>query len=412
MSKETYPFTGEGNAIDPLAVTTSPLGGDILEKIDTVERETVLARSQESGALLDTGVSDLAVVVDGANRRSSTEAVDSFNEKGFVRQAPSFRDQVVDNSRQMPFRYFVSKGVFRNMTEHDGLVQLDTFLSTFIRDVGAQPSNAGNGVFQRKAQLLVGQAKSMREGLTFIGWGEYQQAVKGIGARWKACLDENPGKQLCTIAEVSSFKRYEKFGNRKSDDFVREDVLLTFSDEEMELYGDRIVGSLDEITNEPEDVKIVLLDDWTISGRQMSELYKMVQGHQKGAAVARAGNVEINLVAASASRIKNGLLINPKKKQKGTIPVYSYFRANEAKAAQFKRNAPHITGQHSAVNYDFSDTLIEMFKLHERVGGPKRQILGLARVEPWYRTLDSVVDLGAQGASRVDIYDSANQEAG
>lgn len=360
-------------------------------EIEVAEREQAAATVFRGTALAATGVRQLVDIV-GSDTSRLQESDDPFGDRHYVKRAPKFRDLVTDESRDMPFRYFVREGEYRTMTEHQGLEQLDAFLNEFIQAVFDSKGREVKGVERAYAENLLAQAKSIKEDLTFIGWEEYNEAVEGLGMHWKRLMMDNPDLQLCIPAEVGNFVRYKRYDNRKSDDLVREDVVLTFSDEEMTAFGDRIVGTLDGITQSPENVRIILVDDWTISGRQMRELHKtVVLGHPLGAEVARNGNIEINLITASMKRLQDGLYLNPHKPERGALPVYAYFSSHEAKGATLGENLGHVTGQHSAVNYDFYDRLKAMARLHHRLGGPGRRVLGLARIEPWYRTVASVV---------------------
>jgi hypothetical protein len=384
-----------GAVVEPI-VDDGVDSDSVHDEIERAEAEQTMLHAVKDAALAPTGIEMLAKLIrantatDEDTPPQDDEATRLFAEQHFVKTPPHFSEIVSDASREMPFRYFLGEGRYATMTEHEGLSELGAFLDEFIATVanGASPAP---GVELPNADKMLAQAQSMRENLTFIGWPEYQEAVAGIGSRWKEFLDSNPDSQICILAEIGGFQRYQRFDNRKSDDVMREDVLLTFSDEELERYGDRIVGSLDDINRDPDNVRIVMADDWTISGRQMRELYKnVILKHPVGKQVAEQLGVEINLITASGDRIEKGLLANPHKPQRGSIPVYAYYKSHDAPEAQYEGNA-HVTGQHSAVNYDFYDTLIGMFKLHQRLGGPRRRILGLARIEPWYRTVPSVV---------------------
>lgn len=364
-------------------------------EIDRAEAEQKLLHEAREAALAPSGIQGLARVlgleVEWVGSNADLDAAALLAERHYVKEAPRLSDIVDDESRVMPFRYFVNYGNYANMTEHDGLKQLDYFLDEFIDVTLTANPDPRMPLKAQNIQDLRAQALSIRENLTFIGWPEYHEATKGIGARWKEFLDSDPDTQLCIIAEVGGFERYKIFDDRKSDDVVREDVLLTFSDAELEHYGDRIVGSLDDISHPSDKTRIVMVDDWTISGRQMRELHKkVIMAHPVGREVASRGGVEINLITASDERIRQGLQLNPHKPKRGALPIYAYYKSHEAPAARYEGGS-HVTGQHSAVNYDFYDTLVEMFKLHQKLGGPRRRTIGLARIEPWYRTVPSVV---------------------
>lgn len=382
------------------------LGETAAELIDQVDAELALARSLEDEALSPTGVDELELSIHSiyAQEVDSSANARRFAENGYVRKAPKFALQVLDESRDMPFRYFVRPGEYRTMTEHEGLVQLDAFLESFIERLGRRTNGLGH-ITQEELDALIENAKSMRESATFIGWREYHEATKAIGQYWKSLLDENPNLQLCIPAEVSSFPRYKKFGDRKSDEAFREDVLLTFSDDELEEYGDRIVGILDGINRDPENVMIILCDDWSISGGQIRDSFThVVWKHPKGRQVAARGNIEANFLTATKAKLEEGIRVRSGRVGQQNIKTKAYFVSNDAPIETFHGSQSHTSGQHSAVNYDFYSVVVAMEKVYGMSGKPKPKI-ALGRIEPWYRTTDSVVEAGSNGARRIDIYD-------
>lgn len=134
---------------------------------------------------------------------------------------------------------------------------------------------------------------------------------------------------------------------------------------------------------------------------------KVVNGHPIGAEVARLGNVEINLVVASERRIRQGFLINPYKPHQGSLPVKAFFKSHQAdpRAVKYPDNGGHVTGHHSAVNYDFYDPIVRMIKVGSRLGiGSQREKLGLIRIEPTYRFIDPVVVFHSGSARKVVHY--------
>lgn len=311
--------------------------------------------------------------------------------QSFAKDAPSLSSQLQDPYRQMPFRYLSrDKKSYSLMRESEGLAQLDSFLDDFI--VAASSRHKGIGSFTPQAVTsLRDQALEMRDRLTFIGHQEYHRATEGIGEYWKDFLDQHPDGQICVISGVTKLSRYDKIKgrkpDRKSDDWLREDILLTYDECELEAYGERIVVDPEKLEADPEKTKIVLLDDWSISGKQMRDVYKQLESSGVKPSYIDVNRVEINLVVASPQRIKNGLVVPGDKKRGDTIvPVKGYFRSRSCTNAP-EENQGYVTGLHSSVNYGFRDELLKMCKVYDMLkkNGKAKTQLALLYVDPWYK---------------------------
>jgi len=261
------------------------------------------------------------------------QAAESMEANGYACAAPKFEKQVNDAMRVTPFGHEVSGP--GEMTEHEGLVDLRNFLTSHSHD-------------QR--------ATGMLENLTFIGTKEYAEAAEGIAAYWKQYLNSDPEAQLCPLTLIS-----RATGMNKSDNLLLERVLDHFSLEELEHYAGRLLVEANDLTAPADKVRIVLLDDWVVSGSQMRHAYQvltnMAANKPQIAEYVNAGRVEINVLAASARRMELGLHedIN---NQRVNLPVKAYFLAHRAPASsKYDQNQAHITGVHSSVDYDFHETL-------------------------------------------------------
>ncbi len=400
------------------------VGGEVDEGIiDKSEQEVALARKYEPVALSSTDLEPLEEAISRRKAEEQTAAeVEHMKKHGYVMAPPRYEEILGDTTRTMPFCWCVQKHpqeTYANTSEMDGLAQLYEFLSGFIASVEEKMDHLRKGQELRvghyradKIHSLYDQAKSIREDLTFIGWPEYQRAVKGIGAYWRDLLDQNPDMQICIPSAVAELNRYQKFGTRKSDDALLEDVLLTFTDDELKAYGTRIVRRLDDITHTPENTKIILLDDWVISGGQLRDTYRhIIKKHPKGESVVAVNNVEAHMLVAQEERIKYGLALNPYKPRKGTLPVVAFYKAHGVHIVTDRNSGSHISGQHSAVNYDFYDPIIEMEKLSSQLGMGRPRI-ALARVEPWYRhpDVDPAITFQNGYAERVRKKESSQDE--
>lgn len=293
------------------------------------------------------------------------EAALKMESRGFAEIAPSYEDQLLDDSRTKEFTYNnlpphieSDLRVENNLTEIEGLRDLDTFLSFFLE---ITKSHDGSYSFPEDAE----QAQSILENLTFIGEREYAEAARGLGVLWKNYLDADPKRKLCVLANVSNSDKYP--GKRKSDDYLRERVFDTFSDEDKQKYAGRIFTELEHIEEDPpEDVRVVLLDDWTISGRQLGRVYRDIEEDP----VFRAfiDSIEVNLLVASSDRLENGLL-DPDDLSRPPVKVKAYYRSHHAEKAKTE-NKGHVSGLHSTVNFDFGDTIEKMIKRLDQIGIP------------------------------------------
>ena len=110
--------------------------------------------------------------------------------------------------------------------------------------------------FLAKIEALGGKyavdAQFMRENLTFIGEKEYKEAVAGIAANWKALLEADAKLQICVIAgEIAKSKNSQGkmiYDNQiKSDEYLLDNILANFTEEDWEKYGGRILVDRDDI---------------------------------------------------------------------------------------------------------------------------------------------------------------------
>lgn len=320
--------------------------------------------------------------------RALESAAELFEADHYVERAPLFLEQIEDVSRTMPIRFNKSQNTYGVIAEHDGLVQLNTVLEDFLSATATDGFRAGSFTEQATKNLR-DEATSIRENLTFIGDSEYRRATEGLALRWKNFLDKDPNNQLCVIAGVSSLERYNlKEDERKSDAWVLEDVLSHFTEEELEkTYKGRILTDTERITADEEHAKIILIDDWSISGRQLRDCYSELANYADIHNLIEAGCVEINLLAAGSNLIDDGLETRNGPLEQTRIPVYAYFRAKGKSYVPDTGNL-HITGSHSSVNYGFRDSISNMLKILQMVesGGKKvdKRQVALLDVDPIY----------------------------
>ena len=210
------------------------------------------------------------------------------------------------------------RGDRAELTEYETLCQLDGFFA-YVESLNGKYAN---------------EAKSMRENLTFIGEKEYKEAAAGIAASWKAALEANTDLQICVIAGEIKINKNQI----KSDEYLLDNILANFTEEDWEKYGDRIIVDRDDIANMPkENLRVVLLDDWTISGSQLRDVYHSLVDQYPEI----EDQIEMQLIVANEQRIKYGLSVDELMGDGKKIPVRAYFSAHDSKTA---KNGAYITG--------------------------------------------------------------------
>lgn len=335
--------------------------------------ETILGSLRRTGEIFLKSESSYSLeeMFDKASPREvlglyNKETVARFEDRGFVSPAPQFRRQLTESDRTTPFRYEASPEALwnddpyemhvRELTEHEGLVALNDFFDSFVESAieSDDPSAAS----------LIERARGMQERLTFIGEKEYQAAAQGIGDLWKSYLSDNPEASLCVLTSISDV--HGEGSKRKSDAHMFEQIMDTFTDEELDAVGDRIIISLEEAKDKRVS-KVILLDDWIISGQQMRKVVKKLRG--SGYPQSLIQNIEINLVAGSRDRLEKGLQIELSKDDK-PVPVKAYFRSHEASTSRTEHKG-HVTGVHSSVDFDFEEDIESMVKLLKRINSAK-----------------------------------------
>jgi hypothetical protein len=279
-------------------------------------------------------------------------------------------EMLVDESRDNMFSFFPDRRFKRALkngaqglaTEQMGLLELDGFLKRFTEYYLERGPKADD-----KEERLAATAESLRDGLTFIGEREYKEAVAGLGQSWKEYLDGDRDRMICVLAEVSSLERY--YGQQKSDARVRDQVLATFSDEELEAYSGRIVGDLGDVTtSHPDDVKVIIVDDWSISGDQVRDVFAMLNQDRRFRGYVDAGSVEINMLVASSDTLAEGVNMRAFD-DKSRVPVRAYFQARPIKEPGDRFRA-HYGGVYSAPNYGYRHPIEGMAKLIPEVPTP------------------------------------------
>ncbi len=254
----------------------------------------------------------------------------------YVEDAPRLSDIASDATRTEPF-WYSQNGAVEHMPEQQGLQELQAYLRTIDEP----------------------WAQDMLDNLTFVGRHEFARACQGIAAYWKHFLDSDPTgqSQLCVITLIS----HPRDGTiMKSDKFVREGVLAWFSNEDLARYGRRLVFTPAELTAPPERTRVVLLDDHTVTGKEMREdVYEKL--YLDPAMQPYLERVEINTLSASHTEIAQGL------KYTGDlyIPVKTFYRAHQSRlpiqtgldTTDTTAKGAYTAVAHGRVDKDFADRI-------------------------------------------------------
>lgn len=283
----------------------------------------------------------------------------TFETQRWVREAPLFHDLVADDTRTNPIRHWRSQTKTRTaerqgavppedeiveLTEHEALVQLDRFLKHAAQEL----SYTGNPEHMELAE----RAHDIHTNLYYIGEKEFEEAAAGIADLWKSYLREDPKRQLCIPLGVV---RTEDYSWKKSSEYLYEQIMGHFSEQEFKLYHKRITTELRRLRKDADHTRVILLDDWSISGTQLGNGFGCVNEAIHGDKNLLK-MIEVNLVAASPRQIEESKI------QGRTIPARAYFRTSPYERYGDVQREPLITGTHSSVDFNFEDPIEKMVK--------------------------------------------------
>lgn len=330
-------------------------------------------------------ITEITDVVSYGEEVSVSDAVERLERQRVVKVAPRLDDIARETSRTNEISRIVSvkassgrsammNETLKTTTEQEAASEFRDFLNTYIEIIATSQTN------DPAALELVDSAHDMLDNLTFIGETERLEAVAGIAGYWKDYLRSNPEAQLCVLAAVSEGDEV------KSDRFMLDGILGQFSDEDMLELGPRIVNNVHKITADPENVKIVFIDDWIITGEQMlSAISTKFRGNNIGISAIPAElkpQVEIQLITSPRHRIEQGFRLSGYGSEEDVhVPVRSYFLSHDAQnQTRFKQHNSYESGAHSSVDYDFEVSYIRhMLDFIDAHAGSR---LGVPRVMP------------------------------
>jgi hypothetical protein len=299
-----------------------------------------------------TGSEQTALIPSSPEKRQLDQPKPSelLEKQGFVKPIPEFADQLADESRTNEITYIpgmrtaVEKSTdgypTATTTEHAALTELADFLQE---------------VAIKGTKLDRQQAASMLEHLSFVGKKEYNEAIKGLASYWRSILDSDEKIQICVIVgRIDPSKP-------KSDSFMLDNILREFDEAELAKYKDRIVTDPRGLTCDPQDARIVLLDDWPISG---SQLRAASQSLSEDFPVFR-DSIEVQAIAATPDKIDQGLSLTPSgnelaDKQRTRVPIRPYYVVRPVSDDIAPKSGAHLTSYYSSVDYGFNRDIARM----------------------------------------------------
>ena len=305
----------------------------------------------EQAVVLPSGEPVAEVIVERIEDQESlklAEYIEKLEKEHFCFEAPKLDDQIAEGGRQNLVTYISNQLIalhtgtsmpgykpYRvSITEHDSLVAFKEFLQL------AKADKVSSVAYFEWAQEVLKK-------LTFIGEKEYQLAAETIAELLKSRLRNNPDLLVYTVVgEIDSQMI-------KSDSWLLENILSKFSDAELKEFGDRIITQGSEIPDGtlPQNLQVILLDDWSISGMQIRQA---IGGIAEKLSPEYLSCIEIQLIAASKKHIKEGARVFDRSGTQYPIPVRAVYRAHEASLATY---GARITGYHSSVDFDFENTV-------------------------------------------------------
>lgn len=301
---------------------------------------------------------DQEVIADSDQMLSDDEIATALESQRVVKRAPLVTEIARDSTRTNTITHYSApfpvpttypkKENFpvSRMSEHESVAGLLRFLD-HARTLGKFWGEIDMGA----------HAADMAEHLTYIGERERQEAVRGIATYWKQWLRQDSSRQLCVLTEMTEDMQAHGLEEIKSDQFLLDNILGQFSDEELAELAPRLLTNTEQLSSDPASTKIVLLDDWMISGNQLASAYRRVEGRLPER---YRPAIEIQLMTSPLSRIERGKFFS-RHGEPVIVPVRSYFLSH--RTTQQPHYAPeghtsYETGSHSSVDYDFEVTYI------------------------------------------------------
>jgi hypothetical protein len=247
-------------------------------------------------------------------------------------------------------------------------------LMAFCDEVSQLPTERMSAQEMDLMVSIPGFLDSMR----FLSHEAYAEAVDGLARHHVEWLRADEDRRV----------RFAVQRNRtqSSQGIVGRDIAAAIARTNPPLEGRVDVRLIEDLSGSLDDnTKIVIADDWSVSGNLMAQdLSHVYQVFERDGTSAQ---VEVNLLLAREDQVPDGIRaldrVGEDRPEYGEPAVVAYHRTPAVKGIYGQEAVP--TGSHSAVDYGFSETLGSMYRLLERYGG--RDTRGLpyaAAIVPTY----------------------------
>jgi hypothetical protein len=262
---------------------------------------------------------------------------------------PAVAEQLQDGARDTILTYTdETHPEASTIDERAALTQLDDFLDNYIQ----------NGSDER----LLNEAESLRGSLNFMGEKELSSASAATAKDWQEYLDGDENRQILVIAGASDAAPE----TAKSDAYVFERILehMDADEKTLEKYQGRLITDRDQLTGNADAARVVILDDWSISGEQLGKSYAAFVAEDPSSPYKQ--QLEVNLLVADPEMIKDGFFprqYDESVKPDQILPVQAHFAAKPRLKPVTPGDhviAMHISGTHSVTDFGFSNTIESM----------------------------------------------------
>ncbi|GEM_PF-6321498 len=200
---------------------------------------------------------------------------------------------------------------------------------------------------------LAAQAQDMKDTLSYLGSKEYAEAAKGIAGYWEEILQHNPQTKLFIATTRTIHPSHVNGDQPKSDAYLLDAIMKEVGDE----TKDRVITSRELLDPDDPNVRAIILDDQTISGRQLWEMRHALPRQLVDTA-------EAQLLISPAEYLDNGIAYSSLKfglvqgEEPSPLPVKSYYKAHTAAASG--RVGAYVTGIYSTGDENFATIIANM----------------------------------------------------
>jgi len=218
------------------------------------------------------------------------------------------------------------------------------------------------------------------DSMTYLSKEMYAEAIRGLAARHSEWLSRDPQNRLLFAIPDS---RVQKSQGAVAHD-VSSELDQSISNQALTTYVSQITA--EELLDK--NTKVVLCDDWVVSGNHIAnDLSQVLQRAQAVNVSPQMVQIEVNLLLARTDQINEGIHTIQRLQEDSPQlmtnepQIVTYFEAPVSKQPFDEQASP--TGSHSATDYGFSETLSAMLTVAARQGVATRMPY-IAEIIPKY----------------------------